>query len=98
MWSRWPSGKDKVLEVGEARFESRREHFSVGRCCSLIPPERKKGLNRIRQELKQVWSRWPSGKDKVLQVCEARFESRLCREHFSVGRCWSLIPPERRKG
>ena len=50
-----------------------------------------------------MWSRWPSGKDKVLQVCEARLESRLCREHFSVGhfsvgRCWSLIAPERRKG
>ena len=43
-----------------------------------------------------MWSRWPSGKDKVLQVCEARFESR--REHFSVGRCGSLIAPERRKG
>ena len=43
MRSRWPSGKDKVLQVCEARFESRR-------CCSLIAPERKKGLNRIRQE------------------------------------------------
>ena len=38
-----------------------------------------------------MWSRWPSGKDKVLQVCGARFES--CGEYF-----WSLIPLERRKG
>jgi hypothetical protein len=44
-----------------------------------------------------VWSRWPSGKDKVLQVCEARFESRLCREQFDVGRRCSLIPSEGRK-
>ena len=41
-------------------------------------------------------SRWSSGKEKVFEVCEASFESR--REHFSVGRCWSLIPPEGRKG
>ena len=32
-----------------------------------------------------MWSRWPSGPYKVLQVCEARFESRLCREHLMLG-------------
>ena len=30
-----------------------------------------------------MWSGWASGKDKVLQVCEERFESWLCSEGFS---------------
>jgi hypothetical protein len=32
-----------------------------------------------------VWWRWSSGKDKVLQVCEGRFEARLWCENFSSG-------------
>ena len=42
--------RGKKQEESKAIAFTFREHFSVGRCCSLIPPERKKGLNRIRQE------------------------------------------------
>ena len=35
-----------------------------------------KNLSRIKKELKHVLARWSSGKDKVLQVCEANTDRR----------------------
>ena len=51
-------------------------YFSILLCLTINSTREKKELSRIGKELKSVWSRWPSGKDKVLQVCEARFEPR----------------------
>jgi hypothetical protein len=56
-----------------------------------------KALSRIKKELKQVLARWSSGKDEVLQVCEARFDSWFCRNNFNIRHRCLLIPSETRK-